>query len=250
MSFIQLMRGDCLEQMKNIKTGTVDMILADLPYGTTMCKWDSIIPFEPMWAEIERITTDNAAILLFAAAPFDKVLACSNLKLFRHEWIWEKPAATGFFNAKKMPLKAHENVLVFYKSLPTYNPQKTTGHTRKISKAKVVQSEHYGKQVGVKHYDSTERYPRSVITFSSDKQFNNLHPTQKPVALCEYLISTYTNKGDMVLDFCMGSGTSGVAAKNLQRDFIGIEQDSTYFDIAEDRITNSSYQMELMGAQA
>lgn len=250
MSFIQLMRGDCLEQMKNIGTGTVDMILADLPYGTTMCKWDSIIPFEPMWAEIERITTDNAAILLFAAAPFDKVLACSNLKLFRHEWIWEKPAATGFFNAKKMPLKAHENVLVFYKSLPTYNPQKTTGHTRKISKAKVVQSEHYGKQVGVKHYDSTERYPRSVITFSSDKQFNNLHPTQKPVALCEYLISTYTNKGDMVLDFCMGSGTSGVAAKNLQRDFIGIEQDGTYFEIAEDRITNSSYQMELMGAQA
>ena len=250
MSFIQLMHGDCLEQMKNIKTGTVDMILADLPYGTTMCKWDSIIPFEPMWAEIERITTDNAAILLFAAAPFDKVLACSNLKLFRHEWIWEKPAATGFFNAKKMPLKAHENVLVFYKSLPTYNPQKTTGHTRKISKAKVVQSECYGKQIGVKHYDSTERYPRSVLKFSSDKQYNNLHPTQKPLALCEYLIKTYTNKGDLVVDFCMGSGPVGVAAKKLKRDFIGIEKEDKYYAIAEDRITNSDYQMELIGAKA
>lgn len=247
MSFIQLMQGDCLEQMKNIGAGTVDMILADLPYGTTQCSWDSIIPFEPMWAEIERITTENAAILLFAAAPFDKVLACSNIKLFRHEWIWEKSSATGFFNAKKMPLKAHENVLVFYKSLPTYNPQKTVGHTRKVSKAKVVQSEHYGKQVGVKHYDSTERYPRSVINFSSDKQHNNLHPTQKPVALCEYLISTYTNKGDTVLDFCMGSGTSGVAAKNLQRDFIGIEQDGTYFDVAETRINSSVKQPDIFG---
>lgn len=248
MSFIRLIHGDYLEQMKNIGAGTVDMVLADLPYGTTMCKWDSIIPFEPMWEQIERITTDNAAILLFAAAPFDKVLACSNLKLFRHEWIWEKPAATGFFNAKKMPLKAHENVLVFYKSLPTYNPQKTTGHERKTSKAKRKQSECYGKEFGITNYDSTERYPRSVISFSSDKRYNNLHPTQKPVALCEYLISTYTNQGDMVLDFCMGSGTSGVAAKNLQRDFTGIEQDNSYYAIAEDRITNSSYQMELMGA--
>lgn len=250
MSFTQLIHGDCLEQMKNIKTGTVDMILADLPYGTTMCKWDSIIPFEPMWAEIERITTDNAAILLFAAAPFDKVLACSNLKLFRHEWIWEKPAATGFFNAKKMPLKAHENVLVFYKSLPTYNPQKTTGHVRKVSKAKVVHSECYGKQIGVKHYDSTERYPRSVLKFSSDKQYNNLHPTQKPLALCEYLIKTYTNKGDLVVAFCMGSGPVGVAAKKLKRDFIGIEKEDKYYAIAEDRITNSDYQMELIGAKA
>lgn len=247
---IKLFQGDCLEQMKNIKTGTVDMILADLPYGTTMCKWDSIIPFEPMWAEIERITTDNAAILLFAAAPFDKVLACSNLKLFRHEWIWEKPAATGFFNAKKMPLKAHENILVFYKSLPTYNPQKTTGHTRKISKAKVVQSECYGKQIGIKNYDSTERYPRSVLKFSSDKQYNNLHPTQKPLALCEYLIKTYTNKGDMVVDFCMGSGPVGVAAKKLKRDFIGIEQDGTYFDIAEQRINSSVEQPDIFEEQA
>lgn len=247
MSFIQLMHGDCLDLMKNIGTGTVDMVLADLPYGTTMCKWDSIIPFEPMWEQIERITTDTAAILLFAAAPFDKVLACSNLKLFRHEWIWEKPSATGFFNAKKMPLKAHENVLVFYKSLPTYNPQKTTGHERKTAKRKHKQSECYGKEFGTSSYDSTERYPRSVIKYSSDKRHSNLHPTQKPVSLCEYLISTYTNKGDMVLDFCMGSGTTGVAAKNLQRDFIGIEQDDSYFAISEDRITNTSYQLKLTG---
>jgi len=247
MSFNQLLNGECIEQMKNIGTGTVDMILADLPYGTTQCSWDNIIPFEPMWAEIERITTDNAAILLFAAAPFDKVLACSNLKLFRHEWIWEKPAATGFFNAKKMVLKAHENVLVFYKSLPTYNPQKTTGHKRKTSKKSLKQSECYGKNFAITNYDSTERYPRSVIKFSSDKQHSNLHPTQKPVALCEYLIKTYSNKGDLVLDFCMGSGTSGVAAKNLQRDFIGIEQDDIYFGIAELRIAGSQTgQMQLL----
>lgn len=250
MSFVQLMQGDCLEQMKNIKTGTVNMILADLPYGTTMCKWDTVIPFELMWEEIKRVTTDNAAILLFAAAPFDKVLACSNLKMFRYEWVWEKPAATGFFNAKKMPLKAHENILVFYKKLPTYNPQKTTGHVRKVSKRKRKQSECYGKEFGTSSYDSTERYPRSVVVFPSDKQHNNLHPTQKPVALCEYLIRTYTNAGDMVLDFCMGSGTTGFAAKNLNRDFIGIEKDSSYFAIAEGRITSSSYQMDLIGAQA
>lgn len=236
---IQLFEGDCIEQMKKIPTGTVNMILADLPYGTTRCKWDNVIPFSPMWSEIERITTDNAAILLFAAAPFDKTLACSNIKLFRHEWIWEKPSATGFFNAKKMPLKAHENILVFYKSMPTYNPQKSTGNTRKVSRAKVVQSECYGKQIGVKHYDSTERYPRSVIKFSSDKQYNNLHPTQKPLALCEYLINTYTNPGDLIVDFCMGSGTSGVASKNLNRNFIGIEKDSHYFSIAKNRINQT-----------
>ena len=243
---IDLRQGDCLKVMKSIPDNSVDLVLADLPYGTTMCKWDSIIPFQAMWEQVERITTATAAILFFAAAPFDKVLACSNLKLFRHEWIWVKPAATGFFNAKKMPLKAHENVLVFYKKLPTYNPQKTTSHIRKVSKAKVVQSEHYGKQVGIKNYDSTERYPRSVITFSSDKQFNSLHPTQKPVALCEYLISTYTNKGDLVLDFCMGSGTTGVAAKNLGRDFIGIELDADYFEIARDRIEAATSQPSLL----
>lgn len=243
---IDLRQGDCLEVMKSIPDNSVDLVLADLPYGTTMCKWDSVIPFGPMWDQLERITTDNAAILLFAAAPFDKALACSNLKLFRYEWIWEKPAATGFFNAKKMPLKAHENVLVFYRSLPTYNPQKTIGHERKVSKAKVVQSEHYGKQVGVKHYDSTERYPRSVIKFPSDKQFNNLHPTQKPLALCEYLIKTYSNKGDLVLDFCMGSGTTGVAAKLLDRGFIGIELDADYFEIAKDRIEAATSQPSLL----
>lgn len=244
---IELRHGDCLEQMRYLADNSVDMVLADLPYGTTECGWDSVIPFAPMWSEIERVTKDDAAILLFAAAPFDKVLACSNLDLFRYEWIWEKPAATGFFNANKMPLKAHENILVFYKKLPTYNPQKTQGHERKVASKRSQKSECYGKNFVVSDYDSTERYPRSVLKFPRDKQDEKtIHPTQKPVALCEYLIRTYSNKDDMVLDFCMGSGTTGVAARNLQRRFFGIEKKVEYFDLSEDRIVNSSYQLYLL----
>lgn len=245
MSFIQLIHGDCLEQMKSIPDNSVDMILTDLPYGTTMCSWDAVIPFAPMWSEIERVTTDNAAILLFAAAPFDKVLACSNLKLFRYEWIWEKPAATGFFNAKKMPLKAHENILVFYKSLPTYNAQKTTGHERKVSKRRSQSSDHYGKNVAITDYDSTERYPRSVIKFSGDKNRGKYHQTQKPVALCEYLIRTYSNEGDTVLDFTAGSMTTAIACFNTGRDGIMIEKDDAIFAVGSDRINNHTSQPRL-----
>lgn len=165
----------------------------------------SIIPFEPLWAEYERVIKPNGVIILFGAHPFTAVLACSNLKLFRYEWIWEKPSATGFMNAKKQPLRAHENALVFYKVQPTYNPQKTYGHERKTAKRKDIGSEHYGKQVKIQAYDSSERYPRSVQVFSSDKQKQAFHPTQKPVALCEFLIRTYTNDGEMVLDNTMGT---------------------------------------------
>lgn len=231
-----LMHGDCLERMKEIKSGTVDMILCDLPYGTTCCSWDAVIPFEPLWVEYERVIKDNGAIVLFGAHPFTAVLACSNLKLFRYEWIWEKPSATGFMNAQLQPLRAHENALVFYKAQPTYNPQKTYGHERKTAKHKDVGSEHYGKQLNIKAYDSTERYPRSVQVFSSDKQKANYHPTQKPVALCEYLIRTYTNEGDLVLDNTMGSGTTGVACVNTGRNFIGIEKEEKYLAIAQERI--------------
>lgn len=247
---MKLFNGDCLEIMPTLQHQSVDLIIADLPYGTTECTWDSIIPFEPMWECINHVAKRNTAILLFAQAPFDKVLACSNLKDFRHEWIWEKPNATGFFNAKKMPMKAHENILVFYKSLPTYNPQKTTGHKRQTARRRPQKSEVYNKDFITTHYDSTERYPRSVIKFSSDKQVSNYHPTQKPLALLEYLIKTYTDENDVVLDFCMGSGTTCVAAQRLKREFIGIEKDNFYFDVAAKRIKEDSFNFNLFNGAA
>lgn len=240
-----LMLGNCLERMKEIETGTVDMILCDLPYGTTCCSWDAVIPFEPLWEQYKRVIKENGAIVLFAAQPFTAVLAASNLDMFRYEWIWEKPAATGFFNAHFQPLRAHENILVFYKSKPTFNPIKTFGHERKTAKRKDIGSEHYGKQVNIKAYDSTERYPRSVQLFSSDKQKSNFHPTQKPIALCEYLIRTYTNEGETVLDNTMGSGTTGVACVNTDRAFIGIEQEQKYFDIAQERIAQAGTEKDM-----
>ena len=241
----RLLHGDCLELMKNIPDKSVDMILCDLPYGSTKCKWDIIIPFDRLWSQYERIIKNNGAILLFAQTPFDKILGCSKLKLLKYEWIWEKTQATGFFNAKKMPMKAHENILVFYKNTPTYNPQKTEGHKPMNSyttRADVQnKTEVYGKvSVDVSGGGNTDRFPRSVQTFSSDKQKTKLngtiHPTQKPVALLEYLIKTYTLEGETVLDNCMGSGSTGVACQNLNRNFIGIEKDDKYFEIAKQRI--------------
>jgi len=233
---INLMQGNCLERMKEIESGSVDMILTDPPYGTTECKWDSVIDLQLMWEQLKRIIKTNGAIVMTASQPFTSVLTCSNLPMFRYDWVYDKPAGTGFFNAKKMPLRSHESILVFYKNLPTYNPQKTTGHKRKTAGRKEIGSEVYGKGIKKTNYDSTERYPRSVQRFSSDKRFNNLHPTQKPVKLMEYLIKTYTNENETVLDFTMGSGSTGVAAKNLNRDFIGIELDEGYFNIAKERI--------------
>ena len=237
----ELWQGDCLELMKHIPDKSVDMILCDLPYGTTKCKWDTIIDLHLLWMEYERIIKQNGCIALFAQTPFDKVLGVSNIKLLRYKWIWEKTAATGHLNAKKMPMKAHENILIFYKKLPTYNPQKTTGHTPVHSYTKYISTQNnteiYGKtNQQISGGGETDRYPRSVLTFASDKQKNYLHPTQKPVALCEYMVKTYTNEGDIVLDNCMGSGSTGVAALNLNRKFIGIELDAKYFEIAKNRI--------------
>jgi len=233
---INLMQGNCLERMKEIESGTVDMVLTDPPYGTTQCKWDSVIDLELMWGEIKRVLKPRGVALLTAAQPFTSVLTCSNMSMFKYDLVWEKPNATGFLNAKKMPLRAHESILVFYDKLPTYNPQMTHGHKRKKSKRKTVNSECYGKALSLSEYDSTSRYPRSVKVVSSDKQKKSFHPTQKPVELMEYLINTYSNESDTVLDFAMGSGTTGVAAKKLNRSFIGIELDENYFNIAKDRI--------------
>lgn len=227
--------GDCFDVMPTLQAGSVDMILADLPYGTTQCAWDSKLPLEPLWKEYRRIC--RGPVVLFAQTPFDKVLGVSNLRSLKYEWIWEKTNATGHLNAKRAPMKAHENILVFYDRPPTYNPIKTTGHVRKTARSKSREgSTVYGEQSRLDSYDSTERYPRSVLTFASDKQRSRLHPTQKPVALCEYLIRTYSNPGDLVLDNCMGSGTTGVACINTGRRFIGIENNGDYFATAEQRI--------------
>lgn len=234
----ELHRGDCLEMMRAIPDSSVDLILCDLPYGTTACKWDSVIPFEALWEQYLRVARENAAIVLHAAQPFTSTLIMSQPGLFKYEWIWEKGNATGFLNAKKQPLRAHESVAVFYRSQPTYNPQMTYGHERKTTKRETVNSECYGQGNELTVYDSTSRYPRSVQRISSDKQKIALHPTQKPVALAEYLIRTYTNEGDVVLDNCMGSGTTGVACLNTGRRFIGMEKDAGYFEIAEARLAH------------
>lgn len=232
-----LMNGDCLEMMSWIPDGSVDMVLCDLPYGTTQNKWDSVVPLAPLWAQYWRVAKESAPIVLLAQTPFDKVLGVSALSELRYEWIWEKTAATGFLNAKKAPLKAHENILVFYRKPPQYDPQMTAGHViKRVAATHTNHSSNYGKQMTRKPYESTERYPRSVQKFAKDNRLTNEHPTQKPVALMEYLIRTYTNPGDTVLDNTMGSGTTGVAAVNTGREFIGIERDDKYFAIAQQRI--------------
>ena len=238
---IKLIQGDCLEKMAEIEDGSVDLILCDLPYGTTKNKWDSIIPFDLLWEQYERLIKGRGAIVLFAQTPFDKALGASNLKLLKYEWIWEKDRASGHLNSKKMPMKAHENILVFYKKLPVYNPQKTKGHKPSNNSGKrSKETSNYGKFGESFNGGQTDRFPRSVYKCNVvNSQHKPLHPTQKPLGLTEMLVKTYTNEGDLILDNCMGSGTTGVACKKLNRDFIGIELDEKYFKIAEERIENA-----------
>ena len=234
-------QGDCLELMKEIPDKSIDMILCDLPYGTTKNKWDSVIPLNKLWKQYERIIKDNGAIVLFSQMPFSAELVHSNLKLFKYEWIWQKDNGTGFLNAKKMPLKIHENILVFYKKLPLYNPQMRTG----FKPYKCKQGRHstnYGAyEQGHITESNGERYPIDIIKFKKD---SGLHPTQKPVELLEYLIKTYTNENETVLDNCMGSGSTGVACINTNRNFIGYELDEKYFEIAEKRINEAMCNMQ------
>ena len=232
MEEIKLIQGDCLEVMKSIPDKFIDAIICDLPYGTTQNKWDSVIDLNALWEQYKRIC--KGAIVLTAQTPFDKVLGVSNLKMLKYEWIWRKESGTGHLNAKKAPLKDHENVLVFYDKQPIYNPQMRTGFKPYVCKQGNTKSKNYGAQTGAITESNGDRYPLTVIEFKRDK--DKIHPTQKPVALMEYLIKTYTNQCDTVLDNCMGSGTTGVACKNLGRNFIGIEQDANYFEIASKRI--------------
>ena len=231
---INLMLGDCLERMKEIPSGSVDMILTDPPYGTTACKWDSIIPLEPMWEQLKRVIKPNGAIVLFGAEPFSSALRMSNIKNYKYDWIWRKPKGTGHLNAKRMPMNDVETISVFYRKQCIYNPQFTEGKPYK-SKSGKSSFDGYGKDNRKGNDNNGKRYPKRLLEFNVVER-NTLHPTQKPVALMEYLVKTYTNESETVLDFTMGSGTTGVAAKNLNRKFIGIELDDGYFNIAKKRI--------------
>ncbi|KXY48855.1 site-specific DNA-methyltransferase [Bacillus sp. FSL M7-1020] len=235
----QVFNMDCLEGMKLIPDKSVDMILCDLPYGTTACKWDSIIPFDLLWQQYERIIKDNGAILLTASQPFTTKLIASNMKLFRYEWIWKKGNhVTGFPNANRMPLKNHENVLVFYKKLPKYCPQDLILLDKPIQKKQIRKMKVFGTRnneslnnVYVKKYTN---YPKSIIDFPRESK--TFHPTQKPVALFEYLIKTYTKEGDTVLDNCMGSFTTAIACINTKRNYIGFEMEEEYWKLGNERV--------------
>ena len=237
---IKLIKGDCLEKMKEIESGSIDAIITDPPYGTTACKWDSVIPLEPMWEQLKRIIKPNGAIVMTASQPFTSVLVVSNLKMFKYDWVWRKPKGTGHLNAKKQPMRDKEDILIFYGKQCTYNPQMTEGKPYKNKAGKdhgatTSRAEIYGFYTNKREDNNGLRYPKQIQDFPVVER-GTVHPTQKPIALMEYLIKTYTNEGETVLDFTMGSGSTGVACVNTNRSFIGIEQDDKYFEIAEKRI--------------
>ena len=237
MEDVKLYQGDCLDVMRDIPDGSVDMVLCDLPYGTTRCNWDSVIPFEPLWEQYERIIKPNGAIVLFSAEPFTSALVMSNPKLFRYDLIWQKPSGTDFLNANRKPLRAHENICVFYKRQPTYNkqfwfstPYECASHRGRM--------EAWGKVADPSQKRESKDGRRNPLTVQRFGVERGMHPTQKPVPLLEYLIKTYTNEGETVLDNCMGSGSTGVACVNTGRKFIGIELDEGYFNVARERLNN------------
>ena len=244
----RLLFGDCLERMKELNDQSIDMILCDLPYGVTVKnKWDIVIPFESLWAEYNRIIKDHGAIVLFAQDKFTAKLMLSNEKMHRYNLVWKKVLPTGFLNANRMPLREHEDIVVFYKKLPTYNPQKIKGSPCH-SKGKAIgqMSDDVAQNNNYQNYKCVEtigdmKFPTSVLEFAKPHPSISVHPTQKPVELLEWLIKTYTNEGDTVLDNCMGSGSTGVACINTNRRFIGIENDLNYFNIAKDRLESTAH---------
>lgn len=237
---------DCLEGMKRMPDKSVDMILCDLPYGTTACKWDTIIPFDPLWEQYERIVKDNGAIALTASQPFTSALVMSNPKMFRHQWIWNKRMGSNFFNVKSQPLKIHEEVLVFSKKRAFYNPIMRLGKTRVKGSDKQYSGDNVLGDYKKKKTKNNLYYPVSILDFSNANRTNKVHPTQKPVALFEYLIKTYTNEGETVLDNCMGSGTTAVACLNTDRQYIGFELDETYHKLSLERIKKHTQQLSLI----
>lgn len=251
----KIFNENCLEGMKRIPDASVDMILCDLPYGclhkdNPNAQWDSIIPFEPLWTQYERVIKDDGAIVLFSQGLFTAKLILSNEKLFRYTLVWDKGRATGFLNARRMPMRCHEDICVFYKSLPTYNPQmeKCLPHQRNHSRGKQEGKQTnrcYGVFGKADDFISDEKYPRSIISIQKEHESTTLHPTQKPVDLIRYLIRTYTNKGDLVLDNCLGSGTTAIAAVREKRHFLGFELEKEYYDIATKRIRDERQQLTL-----
>jgi len=234
---MKLINDDCLKVMSTIPDKSIDLILTDPPYGTTQCKWDSVIPFESMWKELKRITKDNGCIALFGSEPFSSYLRMSNIDDFKYDWIWQKSKSTNYLNSKKQPLRNNEIISIFYKKQCSYFPQMEKGEPYDKGYA-LRTTEVYGKQTPrlVKNVDGL-RFPKSIIYFkTAEAEGKIIHPTQKPIALLEYLIKTYTNENDTVLDFTMGSGSTGVASKKLNREFIGIELDKIYFDMANERL--------------
>jgi site-specific DNA-methyltransferase (adenine-specific) len=233
---VELYQGNCLLWMHALADASVDLVLCDLPYGTTQNKWDSVIPFGPLWEQYKRVC--KGAIVLTAAQPFTSALVMSNVRDFKYQWVWQKSRPSGHMNAKHQPMREHEDVCVFYGARGTYNPQFTEGKPNHVNSKPRVKSVsgNYGDQYQVVEEVTSRKYPKTIIPFSVVSPTDALHPTQKPVALMEYLIRTYTNPGDTVLDNCMGSGTTGVACVNTGRKFIGIEKDYKYFDIARGRI--------------
>ena len=233
----KIYKGDCLDVMKDIDDCSIDLILADPPYGTTVCKWDTVIPLEPMWERLKRIIKPKGAIVMTASQPFTTALISSNMEMFKYCWVWDKGQGTGHLNAKKQPMKNCEDVVVFYGKQCRYNPQMRFGFKPYTCKQGNTKSENYGVQIGAITSSDGERYPIHMIKFIRDK--DKTHPTQKPVALMEYLIKTYTDEGETVLDFVSGSGTTGIAAINTNRNFILIEKDEKYYEIAKERIEDA-----------
>lgn len=231
---INLLNGDCLELLKEIPDGSVDLILTDPPYGTTACKWDSVIPFEPMWEQLKRVIKPNGAIVMTASQPFTTTLIASNMKMFKYCWVWEKSRFANQMLAKKQPLKIHEDVVVFCKGATPYNPQGLIEVNKETRQGAKITDNNGGGKRKTSYTQTHTNYPRSIQKFKSASK--TVHSTQKPVALLEYLIKTYTDEDETVLDFTMGSGSTGVAAVNTNRKFIGIELDKDYFKIAQDRI--------------
>ncbi len=244
----EILLGDCLELMKDIPNGSIDMILCDLPYGTTACKWDTIIPFEPLWIEYERLIKPNGAIVLFGSEPFSSFQRMSNIKLYRYDWIWEKNKISNYQLAKKMPLKNHETISVFYKNLPTYNPQKEwVGIKDKrttFNPCNHTKMAHIASGITYCKKDDGTRYPKTVLKFDVHDRMNLIHNTQKPVPLFEYLINTYTNEGETVLDNCAGSGTTAIACLKTNRQFIVMEQDPNYFEKIKKRVADFNKKFE------
>ena len=241
-----LLFGDCLERMKEIPDGSVDAIICDPPFGTTACAWDSVIPFDLMWEQLKRIIKPNGAVVLFGAEPFSSLLRCSNIKDFKYDWVWEKSKATGFLNSKRQPLRAHEIISVFYSKPPTYTPQMTEGvaYNKGVRKEQ-TQNDVYGSFDQVEVKSDGLRFPRSVQYFKTAENEGGFHKTQKPVALLEYLIKTYTQECETVLDFTFGSCSTGVACLNTNRKFLGIEMNEGYFDIGVNRMRESAIKGEV-----